>query len=116
LKEYIRKGIPLYLRPLAWQYLSSSNMTDLKEKFKDYLKKPSICEKIIRRDVDRTYPDQELFKNGNGQESLFNIMKAYSIYDQEVGYCQGSAFICGLLLLQVCIFDFKEEKKKFIKT
>lgn len=100
LKEYIRKGIPLYLRPLAWQYLSSSNMTDLKEKFKDYLKKPSICEKIIRRDVDRTYPDQELFKNGNGQESLFNIMKAYSIYDPEVGYCQGSAFICGLLLLQ----------------
>lgn len=27
--------------------------------------------------------------------------QAYSIHDVEVGYCQGSAFIVGLLLLQV---------------
>ena len=26
-------------------------------------------------------------------------IKAYSIHDPEVGYCQGSAFICGLLLI-----------------
>jgi hypothetical protein len=36
-----------------------------------------------------------------GQEALFNVMKAYSIHDREVGYCQGSAFIVGLLLMQV---------------
>ena len=36
-----------------------------------------------------------------GQESLFNVMKAYSIHDREVGYCQGSAFIVGLLLMEV---------------
>jgi ecotropic viral integration site 5 protein len=101
LKEYIRKGIPIYLRPIAWQYLSGAETTDSKDKFKEYLKKQSACEKIIRRDVDRTYPDHEFFKNRNGQESLFNIMKAYSIHDPEVGYCQGSAFICGLLLIQV---------------
>ena len=36
---------------------------------------------------------------------MFNI-KAYSIHDPEVGYCQGSAFICGLLLIQVNIIHF----------
>ena len=103
LKEYIRKGIPIYLRPLAWQYLCGANLTDAKDKFKEYLKKQSACEKIIRRDIDRTYPDHEFFRNAGGQESLFNMMKAYSIHDPEVGYCQGSAFICGLLLIQVFI-------------
>jgi hypothetical protein len=28
-------------------------------------------------------------------------MKAYSLHDREVGYCQGSAFIVGILLMQV---------------
>ena len=101
LKEYIRQGIPMYLRPLAWLYLCGADLTDSKEKFKEYLKKSSACEKIIRRDIDRTYPDHDFFRNPAGQESLFNVMKAYSIHDPEVGYCQGSAFICGLLLIQV---------------
>ena len=58
---------------------------------------------VIRRDIARTYPEHEFFKkkDGVGQESLFNVMKAYSIHDREVGYCQGSAFIVGLLLMQV---------------
>ena len=75
LKEYIRKGIPMYLRPIAWQYLCGADLTDSKEKFKDYLKKQSACEKIIRRDIDRTYPDHDFFRNPVGQESLFNVMK-----------------------------------------
>jgi hypothetical protein len=67
---------------------------------------------VIRRDIARTYPEHEFFKekDGFGQESLFNVMKAYSLHDREVGYCQGSAFIVGLLLMQVCV-----EKKKSTK-
>lgn len=63
----------------------------------------SPCEKVIRRDIARTYPEHEFFKekDGMGQESLFNVMKAYSLHDREVGYCQGSGFIVGLLLMQV---------------
>lgn len=57
------------------------------------------------RDIPRTYPELEFFKDGGrGQQSLFNVIKAYSIHDKEVGYCQGSAFIVGQLLLQVSIF------------
>lgn len=57
---------------------------------------------MILRDIPRTYPELEFFKdNGRGQQALFNVIKAYSIHDTEVGYCQGSAFIVGQLLLQV---------------
>merc|ERR1719319_921939 len=51
----------------------------------------------------RTYPEHQFFaeKDGVGQEKLFNVMKAYSVHDREVGYCQGSAFIVGLLLMQM---------------
>ena len=31
----------------------------------------------------------------------FLLLQAYSLVDREVGYCQGSAFIVGLLLMQV---------------
>ena len=30
-----------------------------------------------------------------------SVFQAYSLVDREVGYCQGSAFIVGLLLMQV---------------
>ena len=57
-------------------------------------------ERAIRRDLSRTFPEHSFFKerDGVGQESLFNVLKAYSVHDKEVGYCQGSP---GLLLMQV---------------
>ena len=29
----------------------------------------------------------------------YNVLKAYSVYDREVGYVQGMGFVTGLLLL-----------------
>lgn len=34
-------------------------------------------------------------------ERLYKILKAYSLYDPEVGYTQGMAFLAGPLLLYV---------------
>ena len=67
------------------------------------MKQSSPCEKVIKRDIARTYPELEYFKEerGPGQASLYNVMKAYSIHDSEVGYCQGSAFLVGILLLNM---------------
>ncbi len=64
---------------------------------------PSFGSQVIRRDIARTYPEHELFKekDGGGQEALFNVMKAYSVHDREVGYCQGPPFIVGLLLMHM---------------
>lgn len=36
-----------------------------------------------------------------GQLALFNLLKAYSILDPELGYCQGLGFLCGILLLHL---------------
>lgn len=38
-------------------------------------------------------------KGADGQESLFRVLKAYSLHDLEVGYCQGMAFVAGILLM-----------------
>jgi len=102
-KELVRKGIPHHFRGLAWQMLSGAHNCEEKTKYAEHMKTKSACEKVIRRDIARTYPEHDFFKkkDGVGQESLFNVMKAYSIHDREVGYCQGSAFIVGLLLMQM---------------
>lgn len=103
LKELVRRGIPHHFRGMAWQLLCSAHESKDKAKYADYMKRQSACEKVIRRDIARTYPEHDFFKkkDGVGQEALFNVMKAYSIHDREVGYCQGSAFIVGLLLMQM---------------
>nr|XP_037270022.1 ecotropic viral integration site 5 ortholog-like isoform X1 [Rhipicephalus microplus] len=102
-KEHVRKGIPQHFRAIAWQLLCNAPTCAAREQYAEYLKASSPCEKVIRRDIARTYPEHEFFrdKDGPGQEGLFNVMKAYSLHDREVGYCQGSAFIVGLLLLQM---------------
>jgi len=38
---------------------------------------------------------------GPGQLALYNMLKAYSLLDPEVGYCQGLCFVAGVLLLHV---------------
>lgn len=35
------------------------------------------------------------------QKINLSIFQAYSIYDKAVGYCQGSMFIAGMLLMKV---------------
>ena len=54
----------------------------------------------IGRDIDRTFPQHEMFYNdgGPGQESLRRILTWYAALDPQVGYCQGMGFIAALLL------------------
>jgi len=108
IRDLVRKGIPPNLRTIAWQLLSSNacekiNGKEIRSKFQEYCGSSSSCEKIIKRDITRTFPEIDYFKDerGPGQGALFNVMKAYSIHDPEVGYCQGSAFLVGVLLLNM---------------
>ncbi|ORX79263.1 RabGAP/TBC [Anaeromyces robustus] len=103
LTKKIRQGIPDSLRGTLWQLISKSKNHDLEETYAELLKENTTYEKIIRRDLSRTFPDHEYFKDstGEGQESLFNVMKVYSLYDKELGYCQGLSFIVGPLLLNM---------------
>ena len=51
--------------------------------------------------LGRTFPSHGYFSGalGPGQCGLFNLLKAYSILDPEVGYCQGLPFCVGMLLM-----------------
>ncbi|KRY26424.1 Ecotropic viral integration site 5 -like protein, partial [Trichinella spiralis] len=102
IRDLVRQGIPNYFRTLAWQLLSGANQAPAHDAYAEYLRSNSPHEKAIRRDISRTFPEHKFFsEDGRGQQSLFNVMKAYSIHDREVGYCQGSAFVAGMLLLHM---------------
>ena len=38
------------------------------------------------------------FASEAGKKSLLRVLRAYAVYDTEVGYCQGMNFLAGLLL------------------
>ena len=75
---------------------------------------------MILNDLDRTFPAHEYFKTGAvGQEALYklsrvrslslsvdrttlrDVLQAYSVRDEEVGYCQGLSFVIATLLIHV---------------
>lgn len=99
--SYIRIGVPDELRGQVWMHLSGAESKELESKYLEYLKESSECEKQIQRDLHRTFPDHERFQNEEGKRSLFNVAKVYSLFDKEVGYCQGLSFITGPLVLNL---------------
>ena len=62
--------------------MSSSRSPALEETYKALLKIPSPHEKAIAKDLSRTFPHHKFFQEGGGvgQESLFMVVKAYSLY------------------------------------
>jgi len=104
-KVLIRQGIPEFLRGSVWQKLALSrellqrHPKDLYEKMRRTETAP--CEVDIMKDMNRTFPKHVLYRNkqGLGQQQLLNVLRAYSVFNAEVGYCQGMGFICGVLLM-----------------
>ncbi|KAJ3749834.1 rab-GTPase-TBC domain-containing protein [Lentinula raphanica] len=101
LAQAIAKGIPPSLRGMMWQLMAASKDPEIEITYLKLLKETSIHEKAILRDLGRTFPHHEFFTDGQGigQENLYNVLKAYSIYDPQVGYCQGLPFVVAILLL-----------------
>ena len=101
----LHKGIPEAIRGMVWQLMANSKSETLEAEYIQLLTRNSRHEKIIQRDLSRTFPHHDHFKDpeGPGQLALFNILKAYSLYDPEIGYCQGIAFVVGPLLMNVVL-------------
>ncbi|RCH99778.1 hypothetical protein CU098_003564 [Rhizopus stolonifer] len=108
----LRAGIPPKVRGVIWQAMSQSASLNLETVYGQLVAESSPYERIIQRDLARTFPGIEMFKQegGSGQQSLERVLKAYSLYDSLVGYCQGLAFLVGPLLLNMpeqqafCVF------------
>jgi hypothetical protein len=94
----VKAKIPEKLRPRLWSVFTKSY--DLTELYTLLVTKKSKYSDIIRMDINRTFVDHDLFKSDQGREKLYRILRAYSNYDREVGYCQGLSFFVGALLLQ----------------
>ncbi|KAH8381751.1 hypothetical protein KR093_011657 [Drosophila rubida] len=112
LRHAIRTGVPRSKRGDVWTFLAEQHSMNTApvntKKFPNYntpyhtlLKHLTEHQHAIFIDLGRTFPNHQFYKDplGLGQLSLFNLLKAYSILDPELGYCQGLGFICGVLLL-----------------
>lgn len=116
IKQAIKGGVPRTLRGDVWKFLAEQFTLNVApvdtNKFPNYntpynvlLKSLTEHQHAIFIDLGRTFPNHQYYKDslGVGQLSLFNVLKAYSILDPELGYCQGLGFICGVLLLHVSV-------------
>ncbi|XP_034544803.1 TBC1 domain family member 1 isoform X2 [Notolabrus celidotus] len=110
--DAVAKGVPRQHRGEIWKFLSEQYL--LRQTvpsrppanhmpYKELLKQLTSQQHAILIDLGRTFPTHPYFQAqlGAGQLSLFNLLKAYSLLDPEVGYCQGLSFIAGVLLLHM---------------
>ncbi|CAH8602047.1 unnamed protein product [Schistosoma guineensis] len=108
LTRRIFKGIPDRFRMTVWPLLLC--VTDIKNKNKDIYAKmlkqalsSSGSLNQIDLDVNRTFRNTVYFRDRYGprQCALFRVLAAYSVYNSEVGYCQGMSELAGLFLIYI---------------
>ncbi|MEQ2183874.1 Growth hormone-regulated TBC protein 1-A [Goodea atripinnis] len=114
-KRYVRKGIPNEHRALIW--MAASGAQDRLEKNPGYYQSMLLSHhdsklvETIRTDLNRTFPDNILFRKTSDQcllKALYNVLLAYGHHNPSVGYCQGMNFVAGYLLIIT-----KDEEKSF---
>ncbi|KAJ1945675.1 GTPase-activating protein [Linderina macrospora] len=107
LAQLVHEGIPRAIRGTVWQLLAGARGdAQLSEAFAELAGGDGLDpaqEKLIQHDLSRTFPKHPYFcdAGGAGQEGLRNVLRAYALYDPEVGYCQGLSFVVGPLLLNM---------------
>ncbi|QHS76493.1 GTPase-activating protein GYP5 [Saccharomyces paradoxus] len=94
LEAHVTNGIPPQIRGIIWQLMANSKSREMEDIYETLLDTECLHEATIRRDLRRTK-----FVAEDKMESLFKIIKVYSVYDPDVGYTQGMGFIAAPLLI-----------------
>lgn len=115
------KGIDESLRERIWLYLTNIENLSLnfdKNVYSKFLqKKNTKIEDTIKKDIERTFAlikdhkkIKEMSQNDleNNKTKLFNVLKAYAIFDRKLNYAQGTNFIALMIILHI-----KDEVESF---
>ncbi|XP_021069119.1 carabin [Mus pahari] len=106
-KIQCRKGIPSALRARCWPLLCGAQMCQKNnpgtyQELAAATGDPQWME-TIGRDLHRQFPLHEMFVSpqGHGQQGLLQVLKAYTLYRPEQGYCQAQGPIAAVLLMHL---------------
>ncbi|CAI2386137.1 unnamed protein product [Moneuplotes crassus] len=107
--ERIGKGPPCEYRWLAWKIISGVNYSQIPGLYKELLEEADQIDenehdklRQINLDLNRTFPDFSFFSGESGrrgQELLKRSLRAYAMYNKEVGYTQSINFLMGFFLM-----------------
>ncbi|KAK2890731.1 hypothetical protein Q8A67_013374 [Cirrhinus molitorella] len=106
-KGQCQKGIPASLRAKGWPLLCGArNRKEKNQELYERLAKAPDHQgwtDIIKRDTDRQFPFHEMFqsKDGHGQKDLLEVLKAYTQYRPDEGYCQAQGPVAAVLLMNM---------------
>ncbi|XP_036406779.1 TBC1 domain family member 10A, partial [Megalops cyprinoides] len=106
-KDQCRKGIPASLRARCWPLLccATERMKQNKTLYQSLDSAPGLQSwvDVIERDIDRQFPFHEMFlsRDGHGQRGLFRVLKAYTQFRPDEGYCQGQGPVAAVLLMNM---------------
>lgn len=106
IQRRIFKGIPDKLRGAIWLKMlkiekQMSDNAGVYNKMLDLGVKYSTDVRQIDNDIIRCLRDHESFceRYSTKQRQLFNVLVAYSMYNMELGYCQGMSTVAAVLLI-----------------
>lgn len=105
-KTLVLAGIPISLRPKIWGECSGASSLRMPSYYNDLVARshagseidPDIAQQI-GADIRRTLTDNTFFRHGPGVQRLEELLRAYSLHNPRIGYCQGMNLITASLLL-----------------
>ncbi|KAF5904956.1 carabin isoform X3, partial [Clarias magur] len=107
IKAQCQKGIPASVRSRCWPLLCGAkqrkeNNKDLYQTLETSPGQESWID-VIKRDTDRQFPFHEMFqsKDSHGQQGLLQVLKAYTQFRPDEGYCQAQGPVAAVLLMNM---------------
>lgn len=107
-KTLVLSGIPVSLRPKIWAESSGASSLRVPGYYEDLVTRSRSDSEMeadilvqIKADVKRTLRDNVFFRNPDapGVQRLEELLRAYSLHNPRIGYCQGMNLITASLLL-----------------
>ncbi|RFU27029.1 hypothetical protein B7463_g9294, partial [Scytalidium lignicola] len=122
LSKKIRSGIPPPLRGVVWQSMSGARDTILEEQFDRLCGESSPYEGIIGKDLGRSFPGVEMFRDPDGDGQRFLVGPLLMHMGDKQAFCVlvrlmehydlRSCFLPDLSGLHVRIYQFRELLKQ----